>query len=245
MHEVSFDRERFSFIAHGDLPVWNPVSLEHLRQMAAFVPLSSHSSILDVGCGRGQLLSLLVRQADCDGLGIDRSRRAIDQAGADFGSERIRFQCTAFQAEQIDQRFDLVLCVGSVHAIGDYDEAMAVLPGLLKPGGYLLIAWGYWQKEPDPAYLEFLDSTVEDLRDHGGNRSAPDGLELVRDYTCTVAEWDHYENSYADNVRRYLADHPEDPDHAAMSAHIESWADSYQRWGRDTLGFGVYLFRKT
>ena len=35
------------------------------------------------------------------------------------------------------------------------------------------------------------------------------------------AQWDHYEQTYADNARRYVAGHPEDPDAPAMGAHIE------------------------
>ncbi|MCC6194158.1 MAG: class I SAM-dependent methyltransferase, partial [Burkholderiales bacterium] len=34
----------------------------------------------------------------------------------------------------------------------------------------------------------------------------------------------------------------EDPDVPAMLERIRKWRDGYLRWGRDTLGFAVYLF---
>jgi hypothetical protein len=38
--------------------------------------------------------------------------------------------------------------------------------------------------------------------------------------------------------------HPDDPDRDAMLKRIRNWRDAYLRWGRSTLGFGLYLFQK-
>ena len=37
------------------------------------------------------------------------------------------------------------------------------------------------------------------------------------------------------------APHPDPFDHAAPDA-LARWRDAYLRWGRDTLGFAIYLF---
>jgi len=46
------------------------------------------------------------------------------------------------------------------------------------------------------------------------------------------------------NVERYVLDHPDDPDAAAMRKRIRTWRDGYLRWGRTTMGFALYLHRK-
>ena len=46
-------------------------------------------------------------------------------------------------------------------------------------------------------------------------------------------------------VERYARNNPDDPDCPAMVTRIRRWRDAYLRWGRDTLGFGLYLFQKS
>ena len=57
------------------------------------------------------------------------------------------------------------------------------------------------------------------------------------------AAWDLYEGTYAANVERFAAAHPDDPDAPAMLARIRPWREGYLRWGRTTLGFALLLWR--
>ena len=57
-------------------------------------------------------------------------------------------------------------------------------------------------------------------------------------------EWDEYEWKYSRSIERYALEQPGDPDVPAMLERIRRWRDGYLRWGRDTLGFGVYLFHR-
>jgi hypothetical protein len=36
---------------------------------------------------------------------------------------------------------------------------------------------------------------------------------------------------------------PDEPGADEMRAHIRRWNDAYRRWGRDTMGFALYLHR--
>ena len=56
-------------------------------------------------------------------------------------------------------------------------------------------------------------------------------------------DWDRYEWLHCRAVEVYCKEHPDDPDSPAMLERIRGWRDLYLKWGRDTLGFGVYLFR--
>ena len=43
--------------------------------------------------------------------------------------------------------------------------------------------------------------------------------------------------------KSHVRANPHDPDAQAMLERIRPWREAYLRWGRDTLGFGLYLFR--
>jgi hypothetical protein len=39
--------------------------------------------------------------------------------------------------------------------------------------------------------------------------------------------------------------HPDDPDLEELTERVNQSRDTYLKWGRNTLGWAVYLFRKT
>ena len=142
--------------------------------------------------------------------------------------------------------FSAGICIGSTHAIGDYRDTLRGLMKAVRPGGHLLVGEGYWRCDPAPEYLAALGTVKSEFQSHAGNITTGAREGLVPLYSCTSSEeeWDHYEGLYLRAVERYAAAHPEDPDSPAMQAHIRRWRDNYLRWGRHTLGFGLYLFMK-
>jgi hypothetical protein len=60
--------------------------------------------------------------------------------------------------------------------------------------------------------------------------------------TASLDEWDEYEWKYSRAIERYLREQPDDPDAKAMRERSRRWRDAYLKWGRDVLGFAVYLF---
>jgi hypothetical protein len=94
-------------------------------------------------------------------------------------------------------------------------------------------------------YLAFLGMTSEEHSTHGGNQAAgvEEGFELVNGSECSPEEWDAYEDRYARNVEDFVLANERDPDATAMLQRIRPWREAYLRWGRDTLGFGLCLFR--
>ncbi len=68
---------------------------------------------------------------------------------------------------------------------------------------------------------------------------------LLHASVASADDWDEYEWKYSASIERYAQERPDDPDVPAMLARIRRWGDGYLRWGRDTLGFGVYLFHRS
>ena len=111
-------------------------------------------------------------------------------------------------------------------------------------GGYILIGEGYWRTRAHPDYLAVLGAEHAQFLDHRGNVQAgiAAGLIPMHAATANLDEWDEYEWKYCRSIERYAREQPEDPDVPAMLERIRKWRDGYMRWGRDTLGFAVYLF---
>jgi SAM-dependent methyltransferase len=247
---VALSRERYSAIGHTGMAFWNPVGEALLDDWIAALPLDAGSRVLDVGCGRGELLVRLIERHACSGVGVDNSSVVIalgrEQLARRLPAAACDLRCVAFDPDDFaPHSLDLACCVGSTHAVGSYTDALETLFELVKPGGLLLLGEGYWRKAPDPGYLAFLQSSREELSSHAGNIELAEdlGLETVRACETPEADWARYEDGYAANIYEYLTDHPDDPDAVTMRQRIDAWRNAYLRWGRDTLGFGLYLFR--
>jgi len=148
-------------------------------------------------------------------------------------------------ADAKEPLFDAAICTGSTHAFGGYRQTLRALSHVVRRGGQILVGEGYWRKDPEAGYLQALGATRAEFHDHAGNVAVAveEGLVPLYSTVSTGDEWDRYEGLYLRAVERYVASHPEDPDTPALRDHIRRWRDAYLKWGRDTLGFGMYLFR--
>ena len=68
-------------------------------------------------------------------------------------------------------------------------------------------------------------------------------MELVHTFVSSQDDWDRYEGLQWYATAEYARAHPDDPDVAAVVARVEQAKAAYLRWGRDTLGWAIYLFR--
>ena len=244
------DKSRYSWIAHGQLPVWNPCGVSHLQRYVEQLRLRDGSGILDIGCGRGHLLNLILSQYNACGIGIDSSPYAIAEAARSaahlIAAGRLTLVERAFEAnDYAAASFDLVVCIGSTHASGGYVGLLKTARRLLRAGGMLLVGEGYWKRAPSADYLAFLHATADEHGNHQDNQTTgiSEGFDLLACSECSQEEWDAYEEHYARNVEGHVRANPHDADAQAMLERIRAWREAYLRWGRDTLGFGLYLFR--
>lgn len=245
------DRNRFSKIGHGDLEYWNPISKQGLEQALSHLNLTEESRILDVGCGRAKILLDLVEQTGAHGIGVDPhpdgiafAREAAQSRGLAQATELLEEN---FDIEKYrDQPLDLILCIGSSHAVGSPAAAVEAFASILKPGGFLLLGEGYWMQKPPAEYLAFLGCTEEELLSHDATAHLGDAQKLSCIYQreTSVEEWSHYEDTYAGNLFAFIEANPDDPETSSCSERITAWRNAYLQWGQHTLGFGLYLMQK-
>ncbi len=222
-----------------------PLSDARANALARSLAASSPGTVLDVGCGWGELLLRVLAAAPrATGVGVDSNpallARGRDNAGARELSSRIRF----VQAEAISVRepADVVLCVGSDHAFGDQATALQALFDRTAPGGRLLFGSGFWTRPPTQAQAESVGLTPESLTDLAGlvDAAIGAGFRPLFVQTANQDEWEHFESGFLADWEEWLHSYG-DTDRAG---EIRALADTHRNewlhgWG-DVLGF-AYL----
>ena len=242
---------KFSAIAHRDHAYCNPIAAAKIERMLELVWLVGDASVLDLGCGRGELSLKLVERFQARVTAVDISSPMLDavrqRAQACGALERLRLlEIDIADFKPDPECFDLTAMLGGGGIGGGIAGICTALAGWTRRGGYVLIGEGYWVQPPAPEYLAHLEATDDEFRDHRGNVKAgvDAGLIPLHAFVASPDEWDEYEWKYSRSIERYALEQPGDPDVPAMLERIRRWRDGYLRWGRDTLGFGVYLFHR-
>src|SRR4051812_40391341 len=124
-----------SLIAHGDLAFHDPLASERVDEVLLAAGLKPSDRLLDVGCGPGELLVRAAARSGCGGLGLDLSEEVIAAARARAAvrapAAEIAFEARDTRAEPPTGQYDLVACLGAIHALaGGFDELCA----LARPG---------------------------------------------------------------------------------------------------------------
>ena len=101
--------------------------------------LPRHARILDVGCGKAEMLIRAIEQCAGTGVGVDLNPAFLETA-RDRADRRIPDGALVLYASRIEDlardlgTFDAVMCIGSTHALGGYVEALAPLAAFVRPG---------------------------------------------------------------------------------------------------------------
>ena len=244
------DRARFSRIAHRFLPVAAPLDERDVREVLKLLPLAAGWRVLDVGCGRAAMLLDIVAERGVRGTGVDVDAEALRAASAAAQARRCADRLTVVEARALDfvpeAPYDLTLCIAASHALGGPGPALEHLARWTRPGGHALWGEGFWRRDPDPAYLAAIGASQDELSTHHGNAALAreQGWSVAWSSVTSDACWDRYEGLYRLGMARFLAEHPDDPEASAFRERGERWYDSYLQWGRDTMGFALYLLER-
>jgi SAM-dependent methyltransferase len=236
--------------------LWNgPISEAKMTKYIESLELAAQKRLLDVGCGCGELLIRLFERFQVQGTGIDSScehiaeakRRAVGRVP----DSAVRFIEADAQSYHVDlDSLDLAICMGASHAYGlgggAYRNAIERMMPLVVPGGLLLVAEGYMKQPAAPEYRKLLGEVTPDEMTHAANVATGKQLGLipVAAWTSGEDEWDDFEWSYQRIVERNANNSHDDANFEVKLAQRREWMDGYLRWGRDTLGYGVYLFKR-
>lgn len=241
------DKAKYEAIAHKHLKYCSPSNDEMIDEIADLMRLSPAMTIMDIGCAKAEILIRIANRCQVKAIGIDTSEQylaeaqaaiAVDAPGADITLEMTPAQ----NYHHAHAPYDAVMCISSSELFGSYDKALMEIARLAKKGGIVLMGDYYWRKDPKVQ----LSSPFEVTKDY---RSAieigmQEGLTPLYASVCTQVDIDRYIWMQAQAIENYAIDNPDDADNPAMLERARHMRNLYIEYGHETLGFGLFMFRK-
>ena len=244
------DRDELSLLAHRHRPVAAPLVDAQVERLLARAGVDAPATIVDLGCGGGGwIVRALRRWPDATGVGVDVSGAALAQAfrvaQATGVHRRLALHEGPAAEYQPEERFDLVLCVGSTHAFGGLEPTVAAVRERVAAGGTAIVGDGFWERKPTVAALKALEATAEDHRDLRATFDAVEaaGMAVVDAHVSTPGEWDDYECSWSGALLEWAVTNAEDRGAAEVASEARAHRDAWLRGYRGVLGFVTFVLR--
>jgi SAM-dependent methyltransferase len=246
------DHLKLSVIAHANHHFSSPVSVEMLDRVLALSGIERGWRAADLGCGPAAMALHLAERYGVTVDAVDRSQVMLDlargRAKGHAGGGRLSFH----HAESMDylakaEPCDLVMAVGAgllVPGATSNAEQLKALAAGVRPGGRLLWGETFWKRAPSDMLRAATGPVAALYASHADYVAAGEAAGLTPLYAAVSSEqeWDEYAWRYASAVEGYVRDNPDDPASGAMAQRIKAWRGVYLAEGRETLGFGLYLF---
>ncbi|MBU2379896.1 MAG: methyltransferase domain-containing protein [Alphaproteobacteria bacterium] len=240
-------------IAYAGFEVANPVSLSAIEALAAQTALPAGSHMLDIGAGTGGVSVALARTFGFQVEAIERypdMAETIRERAAQAGvADRVNVLAEG-SGTALDRLApaDLIVALGSTEPAGpgvrSPVEIFTRLAECLASPGWLL--WGdlTWRGDP-PEPLRQVIGVTGDYASHEGWLEAAGlaRLEVVHAERAPAEDWDAFFGGADARVRAWLEANPTDPAAPAIRTRADLTRTTFD-FGRQWLGFGLYLFRK-
>ncbi len=251
--DIRMDMLRFFNIIHLEHILLNPMSLEKLEQLITLLTLKPGARVLDIATGKGEfLIRLAERNRQMTGTGVDLSPYFIADVKKKH-QERVPDAQLHFlemdgaeYVPEASQSFDLAACIGASWIFGGHRGTLSALQKMAAPESWIVVGEPYWRQEPEQEYLEAIEMARNDLGTHDQNAEAGRelGLELVYTLVSSQDDWDRYEGLQWYSAETWACDHRDDPDVETVLKRVRDNKTAYLRWGRETLGWAIYVFKK-
>ncbi len=243
------DLLKLSAIAHSNHHFSSPVSVEMLDRVLALSGIVHGWSVIDLGCGPATMAAHLAERYGVTVRAVDRSAIMLDLAKARWGADK---RLSFHQAESMDylataEPCDLLVSVGAgvlVPGAKDNTEQFKALAKHVKPGGRILWGETFWKRPPSDMLRAATGPVAALYAGHADYVAAGEAAGLTPLYAAVASDqdWDEYAWRYSSAIEAHAAANPEAPEAGPMRARIKQWRQIYLGEGRDTLGFGLYLF---
>jgi SAM-dependent methyltransferase len=246
---------RFTTIAHRDRRILGPFDEPTLAAFVDDLPVRRDGVAFDVACGKGALLIELAHRRAVSGLGVDRNpwflAEGRDAARAAKVADLVELREGELGAETAPlpgDAADLASCVGASGVFGGRRETLDALARVARPDGLVLVGEGYLRRPLTDAENAEFGIGEDEMTDIDGTIATGTalGLESLGSLLATEPEWDAYETAYAGAIDRWVAEEAssDDPDRERFVERAAFMRDTYARWRREAMGFGLFVFRR-
>ncbi len=246
------DMWKFYDVTHREHVICNPTSGEKMDRLVEQLRLPAGARVVDIACGKGEFLIRLAEAYHVDGLGIDLSPFYIAEARKRL---EVRVPKTEVTFREMDgaefepeepHSYAAASCLGASWIWGGHAGTLDALTHMVAPGGWVVTGEPYWVRESVEEHLKVLGLSKEAFGAHIDNVGAGErlGLDLVHTIVSSGDDWDRYQGLQWSATVEYARSHPDDPDLPEILQRVGDEKAAYLRWGRDTIEWGIYVFRR-
>ncbi len=246
--------KRFHEIAETNHRIQNPFANAKLFRLAEICDVHANSRVLDLACGKGELLCQWADRYKLRGTGVDTNPHYIQNARERADELKVWSQVNfsiedASEFPQPFHQYDMVSCLGASWIGGGMVGTIDLMRLALDHPheGLLVIGDVFWKQSPTDEVCEALGIERDYLTNLAGisDRFDTAQVELLEMLISSQEEWDDYYSSQWLTVSRYLMNNPDDPETDALREWIDHHRRTYLKYERDFLGWGIFVLRYT
>jgi SAM-dependent methyltransferase len=228
--------------------ILNPFDDRKLALLGEVIDVKAGQTVLDLACGKGELLCTWARDHGVSGVGVDKgvaftaaARARAEQLGV---ADRVTIVHADASTYAVEDPVDIGSCMGASWIGDGVAGTLDLLQRSRRPGGLILLGEPYWRLDPPD------DATVEGSGAPSRERfrSLPGlveqfhrlGYDVVEMVLADQDTWDRYVAAQWMNTRRWLDANPDDDLAAEMRDDLTQSQLDYPRYTREYLGWGVF-----
>ena len=173
--DLGMDMWKYYGITHTDHTVMNPLSVEKMRELVGLLRLPEGGRVLDVACGKAELLCLVAEAYNVTAMGIDLSPYTIEEARKNVESRGLGGRIELLHADggkyepNAPESLDLASCIGASWVYQNHRGTLEALAKMTRPGGLVLVGEPFWTTDPDPEYLKLTGADLNLCGSHARN----------------------------------------------------------------------------
>ncbi|WP_028045583.1 cyclopropane-fatty-acyl-phospholipid synthase family protein [Cellulomonas sp. URHE0023] len=244
------DIPRQHTIREANHRILDPFTDEKLATLGRALRLTPGTSVLDLACGTGEMLSTWARAHGTVGTGVDRSSVFIARARERATSLGVQVTFVNGDASGYvaERPVDVAACLGASWIGDGVVGTLDLLEKSLRPGGLALLGEPFWREDPpDEATVQGSGAPSRDRF-----RSLPAlvesfgeaGWDLVEMVLADEDSWDRYVAAQWLTTRRWLDENPSDELWTEMRAELDTAPLAYVTYQRRYLGWGVFALMR-
>lgn len=236
---------KYFAITHKNHTICNPMSLSKFQHLIDIINLKRNARILEIACGKGEFIIRTSKKYNASGIAIDISPYFIKES-LNKANKKIKFIEMDGANFKTNELFDLVACIGASWIFNGHRNTLLALSKMVKKNGLIIVGEPFWLKKPSKEYLKATGGKLKAYGTHYTNILTGEKIGLTFNYTIVSNkdDWDKYEGLQWYAVNNYVRDNPDDSNNDELLKRINKCKTTYLKWGRDTIGWAIYVFSK-
>lgn len=208
----------YTDIVEADVRILNPLSQDKLVLLGGLAGLMAGDSVLDLACGKGEMLCQFADRHAITGIGIDIHppfiAAASDRARQLGVEERVHFRAADCAAHGEPGLFDSVSCLGGTWIGGNFAGCLKLMRSSLRPGGTILVGEPFAEQpslRPPGASTASLAELLADVE--------AAGFELIEFVAASRDDWDRYSARHWSASSAWTSANSSHP----LAAEVRAW----------------------